>query len=75
MISVSLDAGPLFLMLITSGVGFVLLTYGKKQDRYPQVAAGIALMVYPYFVPNLMVNLLVGAAIVGAMWIAIRQGW
>jgi hypothetical protein len=32
-------------------------------------------MVYPYFVPNLMVNLLVGAAIVGAMWIAIRQGW
>jgi hypothetical protein len=75
MISVSLDAGPLFLMLITSGVGFVLLTYGKKQDRYPQVAAGIALMVYPYFVPNLMVNLLVGAAIVGAMWVAIRQGW
>jgi hypothetical protein len=75
MISMSLDPGLLFLMLITSGLGFVLLTYGKKQDRYPQVAAGIALMVYPYFVQNFVANLLVGAAIVGAMWIAIRQGW
>ena len=75
MISMSLDPGLLFLSLVTSGVGFVLLTYGRKQERYPQVAAGLALMVYPYFVPNLIANLLVGAAIVGAMWIAIRQGW
>jgi hypothetical protein len=71
----SLDPGLLFLSLITSGVGFVLFTYGKKQERYPQVAAGVALMVYPYFVPHLIANLLVGAGIVGVMWIAIRQGW
>jgi hypothetical protein len=71
----SLDPGLLFFSLITSGLGFVLLTYGKKQERYPQVAAGIALMVYPYFVPNLIANLLIGAVIVGAMWLAIRQGW
>jgi hypothetical protein len=75
MISMSLDPGLLFLSLLTSGLGFVLFTYGRKQDRYPQVAAGIALIVYPYFVPTLIANLLVGAAIVGAMWIAIRQGW
>jgi hypothetical protein len=71
----SLDPGLLFLSLITSGVGFVLFTYGKKQERHPQVAAGVALMVYPYFVPNLTAHLLVGAGIVGALWIAIRQGW
>lgn len=53
----------------------MLFTYGKKQERYPQVAVGVALMVYPYFVPNLIANLLVGAGIVGALWIAIRQGW
>ena len=71
----SLDPGLLFLSLITSGLGFVLFTYGRKQDRYPQVAAGVALMVYPYFVPSLMANLLIGAGIVGVMWIVIKQGW
>src|SRR3954469_12934580 len=30
----SLDPGLLFLSLITSGLGFVLFTYGKKQERY-----------------------------------------
>jgi hypothetical protein len=74
-IRMSLDPGLLFLSLITSGLGFVLFTYGRKQERYPQVAAGVALMIYPYFVPNLIANLFVGAGIVGAMWIAIRQGW
>ena len=71
----SLDPGLLFLSLVTSGVGFVLFRYGRKQERYPQLAAGVALMVYPYFVPNLIANLLVGAGIVAALWIAIRQGW
>ncbi|HXQ78065.1 MAG TPA: hypothetical protein VN797_07650 [Gemmatimonadaceae bacterium] len=71
----SLDPGLLFLSLITSGLGFVLFTYGRKQERYPQVAAGVALMVYPYFVPSLIANLLVGAGIVGAMGNAIKQGW
>jgi predicted phage tail protein len=71
----SLDPGVLFLSLITSGIGFVLFMYGKKQDRMPQLVAGIVLMVYPYFVPGLLMNVLAGAGIIGAMWLAIRQGW
>jgi hypothetical protein len=71
----SLDPTLLFLSLITSGVGFVLFMYGKKQDRWPQLAGGIALMVYPYFVSSVTWTLAVGAGIIAAVWIAVRQGW
>lgn len=71
----SFDPGVLFLSLITSGLGFVLFMYGKKQERPPQLVAGLVLMVYPYFVSSLLMNLVVGAGIVGVMWVAIQQGW
>jgi hypothetical protein len=71
----SFDPGTLFLSLLTSGLGFVLFMYGKKQERTPQLVAGLALMIYPYFVSSLLMNVLAGAGIVGVMWLAIRQGW
>jgi hypothetical protein len=71
----SLDPGVLFLSLITSGLGFVLFMYGKKQERTPQLVAGLVLMIYPYFVSDLLMNVLAGVGIVAAMWLAIRQGW
>ncbi len=71
----TLDPSLLFFSLITSGAGFVLFTYGKKQDRMPQLAAGIAFMVYPYFVTTLAMTVAVAVGIIAIMWIAIRQGW
>ena len=58
-----------------SGVGFVLFTYGKKQDRFPHLGAGLVLMIYPYFVGSAVPMLLVGAAIVGGLWLAVRSGY
>jgi hypothetical protein len=71
----SLDAGTLFLSLITGGIGLVLFVYGKKQDRWPQLIAGLTLMAYPYFVSSLTASLLIGAGILGGLWVAVRQGW
>ena len=71
----SLDPGLLFLSLITSGAGFVLFVYGKKEGRWPQLVAGIALMVYPYFVSSVAMTLGVAVAIVVALWLAVRQGY
>jgi hypothetical protein len=71
----SMDPGLLFLSLITSGAGFVLFVYGKKQERLPQLLAGIALMVYPYFVSSVAMTLGVAVAIVAALWLALRQGY
>jgi hypothetical protein len=71
----SFDPGVLFFSLITSGVGFVLFMYGKKQERPPQLVGGIVLMVYPYFVSSLAMNVVIFVAVVAATWFAVRQGW
>jgi hypothetical protein len=70
-----MDPTLIFLSLLTSGVGFVLFVYGKKQERLPQLLGGIALMVYPYFVSTLTATLAVAGAIVAIVWLAVRQGW
>jgi hypothetical protein len=49
--------------------------YGKKQDRWPQMAAGLLLMVCPYFATSL-VSLVATGGVIGVMlWYAIRLGW
>ena len=73
--SFTLDPGAIFLSLIVGGVGFVLFVYGKKQDRWPQLVAGIVLMVYPYFVGSAIPMLLVGAGVLAGLWLAVRNGY
>ncbi|HVC21156.1 MAG TPA: hypothetical protein VNE16_13840 [Vicinamibacterales bacterium] len=65
----------LFLSLVIGLVGLALFTYGKKQGRMPQLIAGLALMVYPYFVYSFVGMLIVGLGIVAACWGALRLGW
>jgi len=72
---VSFDPLWLFWSLIPSGIGFVLFVYGKKEQRWPQLAAGIAFMVYPFFTPTLLSMFLVGAGLAAALWGAIRLDW
>ena len=57
----TIDPAWLFLSLVPSGLGFVLFRYGKKQDRWPQLVAGLALMVYPYFATSLLTLVGIGA--------------
>ena len=71
----SFDPGSLFLSLIVSGVGFVLFVYGKKQERWPHLVAGFVLMIYPYFVGDVVPMLVVGAGVVGALWLAVQRGY
>ena len=71
----SFDPAWLFLSLIPGGVGFVLFVYGKKQGRWPQLAAGLLLMVYPYFAATTGSLVAMGLIIGAALWWAIRLGW
>jgi hypothetical protein len=71
----NLDPTWLFLSLIPSGVGFVLFVYGKKEQRWPHLVAGLVLTVYPYFAPT-TTSLLVGGLLIWlGLWGAIRAGW
>ncbi len=69
------DPAWLFLSLVVGGIGFVLFVYGRKQQRWPQLAAGLALLIYPYFTGTVTTLLFVGVAICTGLWIAVRQGW
>jgi len=71
----SFDPVWLFASLIPSGIGFVLFVYGKKQARWPQLTAGLLLMVYPYFTSSLPALVAVGALIGSCLWYAVRIGW
>lgn len=65
----------LFLSLIPSGIGFVLFAYGKREFRWPQLSAGLLLMVYPYFATTATSLVVVGALIGAGLWGALRLGW
>jgi len=65
----------LFISLLVSSVGYVAFVYGKRQSRAPQLLAGLTLMIFPYVVDGALRMVLIAAAIVLAMWIAVRLGW
>ena len=71
----NLDLTWVFLSLVPSGIGFVLFVYGKKQSRMPHLAAGLAMMVYPYFASSVISLVAVGALICSGLWYAVRLGW
>ena len=71
----SLDPTWLLLSLIAGGIGFLLFVYDKKQQRWPQLAAGLRFMVYPYFDSGLVPLVVIGAVIGFGLWYVIRLGW
>jgi hypothetical protein len=71
----SLDGNSILASLLVSGVGFVLFTYGRKQTRYPQVFAGLVLIVFPYFVSEVLPMFAIALVILAGVWGAVRAGF
>ena len=70
-----LDPGWIIASLLVSSIGVVLLHYGRKMARWPQGIVGVAMVVYPYFVTNVVAMLIVAAVLSGGLWLAVRLGW
>jgi hypothetical protein len=70
-----ISAGWLIASLAISSAGFVLFSYGRKLVRPPQLVAGLAMLIYPYFIPSLIPMLVVAVVLVAALWLAVRLGW
>ncbi len=68
------DGNALLLSLLIGCIGFVCFAYGKKQQRFPQMVAGIVLCVYPYFVSNLMLMGGIAVAVLALLAAAVRLG-
>lgn len=64
----------LFVSIFTSSIGFVMLVYGKKQHRPPQLAGGLMLLVFPFFVYDPLWLGLISAGICGGVWAGVKAG-
>ncbi len=74
-VNFNLDASSLIAGFVVSGVGFVLFTYGRKMGRAPHFVVGLILMIFPYFVPSVLVMLGIGALLCGLCYMAARAGY
>ena len=71
----NLSPGWIVASLLISAVGFILLNYGRKFARVPQILVGLAMLIYPYFVPGVLANVLVAVGLCAVLWVAVRLGW
>lgn len=69
-----LDANSLLASLLIGLVGAACFMYGKKQGRFPQMLVGATLVIYPYFVSNLMLMVAIAVGMLVALWGALRLG-
>ena len=69
-----MDGNALLAGFMVSTIGFGFFMYGKKQARPPQLAAGLLLMIYPYFVSNVLLMFGIGVGLIGLLWLALKAG-
>ena len=69
-----MDLNSILVGVFVSLVGLALLMYGRKQTRLPHMVVGLILIVYPYFVGNIVIQLGVAVALLAALALASRLG-
>ena len=57
------DTANIVWALLFGAVGIGYFTYGRRQDHKSALLAGMALMIYPYFVSGTLAMVAVGAAL------------
>ncbi len=58
------DTTLLIWAMLFGAIGLGYLTYGRRQKAIVPLVVGVALIVFPYFTPNLYLLLAVGAVLV-----------
>lgn len=61
-----MDTSNLLFSLLVSIIGMGYIMYGRKQMKVSALVAGIVLCIYPYFISNLLLAILVGLAVMVA---------
>jgi hypothetical protein len=70
----NLDANALLASLLVSSIGFVLFVYGRRMRRIPQLAVGLVMLIYPYFVSSVWLMLAIAAVLLSLLWFGVKQG-
>ena len=64
-----MDTTSLMLSLLFGTIGMGMFMYGKKAGRMVPLGAGLALMVLPYCIPNVIALLVICCLITVAPWL------
>jgi len=56
------NVGVLLWGLLFSSIGLGFFLYGRKQRAVVPLVCGLVLMIYPYFIPNVIALVAIGAA-------------
>ncbi len=70
-----MDPNGLLASMLISSIGLVTFLYGKKQGRVPQLAIGLVLLVYSYFVSSVAWMFAIAVALLALLWFLVRLGW
>jgi predicted membrane protein len=57
------DVGLLLWGLLFSSIGLGFFLYGKKQRAVVPLVCGLVLMIYPYFIPNVIALVAIGVVL------------
>ncbi|WP_438938513.1 hypothetical protein [Algibacillus agarilyticus] len=49
--------------VVFGSIGFAYFMYGKKQRKVVPLISGLVLCIYPYFMPNSLILVIVGIAL------------
>ena len=59
-----MDVGVLLWGLLFSSIGLGFFLYGRKQRAAVPLVCGLVLMIYPYFIPNVVVLVAIGVVLI-----------
>jgi hypothetical protein len=71
-----MNLDPMYLLasLLVSGVGYVLFSYGRKQHRLPHTGVGVVMLIYPYFITEVVWMLAVLPVLLLVLWLLVQLG-
>jgi len=67
-----IDQNWMLLSLLVSSIGTGLFLYGKKEARLSFMLAGGTYCLYPYLVRNMLLMVMIGAALGIVLWFAAK---
>lgn len=70
-----MNSSWILLELLLGGIGFILFTYGRKQERVPHLVTGVLFLVYPFFIASSVWLLLSAVLLLGLLWWTVGLGW
>jgi predicted cobalt transporter CbtA len=71
----TVDLNSILVGIFISLIGIALLMYGRKETRLPHMVVGLILIVYPYFVGSVVIQIAVAAVLLAALALISRLGW